>query len=154
MRGLYAVVVAVALLLSATSTVRADAVASPGKFTAAISVSLPDLNTGTPVSVQLLKGKRKRLLVINGVVALAPPGPLVTCAAYVSVNGVSAEPSNGGYPLADLTSYLSAQWWFDLDAAEQANPGQFINTPLNVAVIPQCGSQPGSVSITALMVKK
>ena len=56
-----------------------------------------------------------------------------------TVNGVEMEPGspNPNFVLQGCGSIpctLTGTWWLDLDAAELANPGVFINQPLTVTL--------------------
>jgi hypothetical protein len=51
---------------------------------------------------------------------------------------------------------LSGTWWLDLDAAELANPGMFVNMPLVVILSPGSTNAGifGTATLTATMQKK
>ena len=142
---------------------RADATSSPGKNAAAASaVNLSVTNVSSPITVQLTKGRTKRLLVVHGVISgyASTPGTMLSLA--VQVNGVDSEPNDHNY--AQIVQdgchgfcTISGTWWLDLDAMELAHPGQFINVPLDVSLRAQTwlGNLDGAkVSVTATLVKK
>jgi len=99
----------------------------------------------------LKKGKPKRVVVVEAMMktGVASPGFPVTLNMFPDVNGVLMEPdASGGVggpgPLEDCGGFginppafsctLTGTWWLDLDAAEAANPGVFINQPLAVTL--------------------
>jgi len=52
-------------------------------------------------------------------------------------------------------------WWLDIDAAETANPGVFVNQPLTITLLggdltngTLVGVQPMDISLSAIVVKK
>jgi hypothetical protein len=143
---------------------RAEATSTPGKNTAAASANVWDVNNlGQPIPVQLVKGKRGRLLLVNGVLSAYTPTPGVTIAMNATVNGVHLEPNN--YQTDSQVFQegcngfctITGTWWLDLDALEQANPGQFVNVPLDVTLAARAfyGTLTfGKASVTATLVKK
>lgn len=152
--------VLVSLLALAPNMARADASSTPGKFAAAVSQSEVDLLQGGTVSGQLEKGKKKRILKITG--RTDPEGMHGYLRSYITVNGIAVEPleglygdqaatyCTGGYPCL-----INATWWLDLDAAEAAHPGMFINVPLNVVMTAYASVLvQGRMSLMAELIKK
>lgn len=74
----------------------------------------------------------------------------------VKVNGISAQPPFLAHSCSGVLCTVSGTFWPDLDAAETANPGMFINVPLNIDldVIDTVPGTTGTASVTATMVKK
>jgi hypothetical protein len=143
------------LLLSAPQMARADGSSTPGKNSAAATVSELDLSTPQTVSVQISKGQKKRLLKVEGSLVTGPT-PIVL-AVFARANGVAMEPGltsqkcdSGG----DCSVNLIA--WLDLDAAEAANPGLFIKVPITVEFVINFVTVglPGKATVVATMVKK
>ena len=143
---------------------RADAVWSPGKATAVRSaVGLVVDNGPVPTTVQLVKGKRRYVLVVTGVLSgnSATPGTLIGLGA--TVNGANFEPidGNGSRIFQQCVvgfCTISGTWFVDLDAMEVAHPGMFVNMPLSVSLWPQAigggALTQGKVTLTATMMKK
>jgi hypothetical protein len=143
---------------------RADAVWSPGKVTAVRSaVGLAVDNGPVPTTVQLVKGKRRYVLVVTGVLSgySATPGTFIGLGA--TVNGVDFEPIDGNssriyQQCAVGFCTISGTWFVDLDAMETAHPGMFVNMPLSVSLWPQAvgggALTQGKVTLTATMMKK
>jgi hypothetical protein len=161
-----AVVVSLAVLgLASLAPVpaRADAVSSPGKVTAVRSAAGFFVDT-TPVktTVQLVKGKRRNLLIVNGVLSGSSTVAGTFIGLGVTVNGIHLEPNDA----TDSRIFqrcevgfctVSGTWWVDLDAVETAHPGMFVNMPLSVELQSQAFVSlflQAKVSITATMVKK
>jgi len=120
---------------------------SPGKNSVHVSannLALPEafievvFLTGT-----LERGKRNRVLTVNAWFGSLAPGE--NAHIRPRVNGVSFEPTDdighgSGVAVncpstATFTCTASGSWWIDLDAAEAANPGQFIGQPLVVELL-------------------
>lgn len=76
--------------------VLADASSSPGKFMAAASQSGLALNTYPSVSVQIVKGKKKRILEVACLAATNFSSGIMS--ASVFVNGIAAEPGEFTIP--------------------------------------------------------
>lgn len=155
--NLISTLILAALLALAPLHALADAISSPGKTTAAVSQS-GVLNTAPTLSVQIVKGKKKRLLIVTGTVStFASAG---TISAEVVVNGISLEPIEGGTNVvaqrcAGAACSLEGTWWLDVDAAESANPGMFYNVPLDVVMTANASTATtGRASLTATLVKK
>jgi len=164
-----AVVASLALLgLVALAPVpaRADAVSSPGKVTAVRSaVGLNVDNSPLPTTVQLVKGKRRYLLVVSGVLSGYAPTPGTFIGLGATVNGFDFEPFDGNMSrifqqcAGDATGgfcTVSGTWFVDLDAMEATHPGTFVNVPLSVSLHSQSigGVLNGKLTLTAMLVKK
>ncbi len=140
---------------------QADVGSSPGKTTAARSASGLDLSGWPSVNAQLYKGKRGTMLVVHGVVAAHAQGAILV--AGVKANGIAMEPTDFA---GDSSIYstdcqgvcsVSGTWWLDLDLAEQAHPGMFVNVPINVTLLGQTmvtGTQFYKMSVMATLTKK
>jgi hypothetical protein len=153
-------------LLSGTSAV-ADSTTSPGKSAAYSSVNGVTLSTGFPVmtSVTIEKGKKKRVLEVT-IMALNNDSTAGSLGVRPVVNGqLMMEPLAGGSTSKAVSttcnpSYINCtvvgDWWLDLDQAEAAFPGLFINAPLTIdaTVGTGVGTPIGSVSLQARLVKK
>ena len=153
------------LCLAAQGEALADATSSPGKFAAYTSLSgvaIPTLLPATPsASVQILKGKKKRVLEVD-VTVVDPSSTTEVIGVQAKVNGLAIlEPTtflqvehrcDGAY--IDCTGH--ALFWLDIDTAEATNPGVFVNQPINVDVYLAAGVTPstGNVSVRARLVKK
>ena len=148
MRIRMAIVVALIAFIAATS--HADELLSPGKSAAAARLESAQLNTGPLIQLQLLKGKRKRLLMLSATVATSISGFVFV---EWGVNGVGAPGDLGQACNGSCT--VSGTRWLDLDALELANPGLFIGVPLNVEVeVSASNAANADVSVTATLVKK
>jgi len=128
-----------AFLVSTPVRVQADASSSPGKFAAAATLTNVDLTTDPdPVSatIQLAKGKAKRLLIVNVTAATDTYDGRITIAPPMA-NGINLEPQSSfaGVDCRDIDHCSAAgTWWMDLDVAEAANPGSVVGVPLTVVV--------------------
>jgi hypothetical protein len=81
----------------------------------------------------------------------------------LKANGIDMEPTDG---LGDSRIVqtgcqgfcsLSGTWWLDLDLAEQAHPGMFVNAPIDVTLTGQslyATTQTYKMSVTATLTKK
>ena len=126
---------------------------SPGKSSAYESFSGPLPTTGSPgvlVTATIVKGKKKR--VVEALATISIPGPSTSVglnlSARLEVNGVAMEtpgsaPDPGGHHVQTcyddgvnpvLGCTLTIAGWLDLDAAELANPGVFVNQQLDVTL--------------------
>src|SRR5262245_33107795 len=139
----------------------ADVGSSPARTTAARSATGLDLSGWRTINVQLYKGKRKTMLVVHGVVAATAQGAFLV--ASVKANGVAMEPTDfAGEPRLVSSECkgecsVSGTWWLDLDLAEQAHPGMFINVPINVTLLGQTvvtTTQIYKMSVMATLMKK
>src|SRR5262249_43510604 len=117
----------------------ADVASSPAKTTAARSADGLDLGGAPSINVQLYKGKPRTMLVVNGgVAATGFVGGGMTIG--VKTNGIAMEPTD----IADDSRILqtgcqgfctlTGTWWLDLDLAEKAHPGMFVNVPIDVTL--------------------
>jgi hypothetical protein len=128
-------------LASAAST-------SPGK-TSAFESSSGVMTTFSPKPAAIIaKGKRKTVLAIeasysDGASYPTAPGIRVL-GMIVTVNGIQAQPNPfsayqyltdcGFYDTPTIACSVTGTFWFDIDAAELANPGMFVGQPLNVVL--------------------
>ena len=151
---------AVVVLFAASAASAADSCPAPcakvpsnSRYVSAPAIALPPF-PGVPLAgmvATLKKGKPKRVVVVEATMTkgVATPGAPVTLSMFPDVNGVLMEPdASGGVsgpgPLEDCGGFginppafsctLTGTWWLDLDAAEAANPGVFINQPLVVTL--------------------
>jgi len=144
---------------------------SPGKrvaFETAKGISLP----GGPLPVLtavIEKGKKKHVITVDAMVRLdLPPGP-ATLSLGATVNGLEMNPTGttGTWHSAvqecatvGMGCTVTATLIMDLDAAELASPGSFINQPLTITLragdpAPGGGQgQPVDVSMIVRMEKK
>jgi len=140
----------------------ADVASSPARTTAARSAVGLDLSGWPSINVQLYKGKRRTMLVVHGGVAVttAPGGAWLIVS--VKANGIAMEPTDSlgdskiQTPCQPACS-LSGTWWLDLDLAEVAHPGMFINVPIDVTLQGQTvltTTQTYKMSLMATLVKK
>jgi hypothetical protein len=155
----------VALLVGSSAS--ADSTTSPGKAAAYSSVNDVALSTTFPVvtSVTLEKGKKKRVLEVT-IMALNGDSTAGSLGVRPIVNGqLLMEPLAGGSSAHAISTtcnptYINCtivgDWWLDLDQAEAAFPGMFINVPLTIdaTVGTGVGTPTGSVSLQARLVKK
>ena len=169
---------ALALSFAWTLALAADgASTSPGTnslFVSAYDLTLPaSVGTATLLSGQIKKGKRRTVIAFEMTAGLFghPTLPL-----YVEI-----WPAVNGYTCADLnltncnlgpvtfaraycpptsslfTCNVTGTAWFDLDAAELAHPGAFVNQPLTIELRGHENTGIGTVvkaSLTARVVKK
>jgi hypothetical protein len=139
----------------------ADVGSSPARTTAARSAIGLDLSGYRSINAQLEKGKRRTMLVVHGVVSASAQGAILV--AGVKANGIAMEPTDfAGEPTIYSTACqgvcsVSGTWWLDLDLAEQAHPGMFVNVPINVTLLGQtmiAGTQFYKMSVMATLMKK
>lgn len=166
MKKILTVVCAIGLaLIGRGAPARADLSTSPGKSAAyaalsGVSLTTSDLNV---LSVQIEKGKKKRVLevAITAIVQGATSDGNVVGVRPL-VNGLAIlEPGSGHqFMHACSSSYINCttvgRFWLDLDAAEAANPGLFINQPLNIDAYALLGTGTANVriSLEAQLIKK
>ena len=115
-------------------------------------------------SVTILKGKRKRVLQVTIIAEVDPIG--LAFGVRPIVNGLMImEPLRFGATAAAVTTScvptapnctVSGKWWLDLEQAEAAFPGMFINQPLIVdaTIATGSGTPVGSISLQARLLKK
>ena len=138
----------------------ADVASSPAKTTAARSAVGIDLANAQTINVQLYKGKRRTMLVVHGSVS-AYHQPSGFIRAAVTANGIQMEPTDfAGSSMiqgpCEFDCTLSGTWWLDLDLAEKAHPGMFVNVPISVKLQSDAiGSTLSyTMSVTATLMKK
>lgn len=117
---------------------------SPGKFSAFessgfepygdIPVAVTSLLTAT-----IAKGKKKYVLAVEATLSGGSSPVANSLMLRANANGVEMEPHSPGgnevtHTCASALCTLTATWWLDLDAAEAAHPGVFINMPLSVTL--------------------
>jgi hypothetical protein len=163
MRSLLGTASLVACLLTAPFA-WADGNTSPGKNGVWASASGVAVSSSSAVvlSAQIEKGKKKRVLEIEGTVVIDPVPADTGLGIRVTVNGLPAKPVGSFYQVEHLCTAtfvncaLTGTWHVDLDAAELASPGVFINLPLSIdlTALVGAGSTTGSATIRARMVKK
>ena len=152
-----ALALAPALAFGAAST-------SPGKNAVAVSAQNVTLTTqfyAPLVTGVIQKGKARSLLVVEGKMTLF--GTANTADIVPRVNGVVLEPGPawGDLKFSGASSItISGSWFLDVDAAEAANPGQFVGKALTVELLGENDSgnviapAAGQVSLVARLVKK
>ena len=112
----------------------------PGKKSAFESSDLGDIPaTVSPLlTATIVKGKKKNVLVVEAMLSTGASPSSSYLYLRTDVNGYEIEPLSGGSSqvLTDCNGpcTLTAAWWLDLDAAEAAHPGVFINQPLTVTL--------------------
>ena len=140
-----------------------DATTSPGKN--AVHVSQPGVLVGTSfaqlASGTIQKGKRRRILELD--LTLIDSGSIAgSIGVGPVINGLALvmEPSTTHLQLSDCPGTVNrctatGLFWLDLDAAEAAHPGVFINQPL-VIELWGFADMPftGMASLRARLVKK
>jgi hypothetical protein len=140
---------ALGLVLSLTgSGVAATYSTSPGK-NAAFEASTADPLTvyGPKLTATIVKGKRGTVLAIDAAYTDGPYGPIGGVRVIglgVTVNGVAVQPNPataeqyvadcGSNDTPPAVCNLAGTFWFDIDAAELANPGTFVGQPLTVVM--------------------
>lgn len=133
---------AAALVVPASSG-RADGTVS-GKNSAAAAITeqtpLPNWPTDplndTLLTAMIARGKSRRMLIIQA--TLQYNGTDASVYGMVpTVNGHGVEPFSRSvaYCTNSLCDSTAGSWWLDLDAAEAANPGEFVGQPLLVRLI-------------------
>jgi len=91
------------------------------------------------LTATIVKGKKKNVLVVEAMLSTGASSSSSYLYLRTDVNGYEIEPLSGGSSevLTDCNGTpctLTAAWWLDLDAAEAAHPGVFINQPLTVTL--------------------
>jgi hypothetical protein len=113
----------------------------------------------TPLTGTLAKGKSKTLLRIDASFSGTTPVPTLA-SLLVYVNGVLLQDgiAFGAYADQCLPTIctLTGTFWLDIDAAEAANPGLFMNQPLVISLDGGNGqaAQSYSTSLSAQLLKK
>jgi len=126
---------------SIATTVRADMSTSPGRnsvHVSTIGVAVPFHSDTLLLTGTIEKGKRGRVVTLQAMLSSIAPGEDANMRPVI--NGVSFETTddigNGSSAGTDCAASgvfacsLNGSWWIDLDAAEAANPGEFIGKPL------------------------
>src|SRR5262245_25239871 len=97
---------------------------------------------GPPVTVATLaieKGKKKRVLEVDATI-VETSNVATGIGLIVEVNGVAMEPTGATYQVIEgcsaslINCTVQGTYWLDLDQAEAANPGVFINQPLVITL--------------------
>jgi hypothetical protein len=146
MRIILAIGVIVSITAISVGSARADSTTSPGKENFHVSTSAVAVPTGTAavlLSGVITSGKKGRALIVEAFVGSLAPGE--NGSFLPRVNGVFLEPTddfgNGNSMGINCPSTATfgctggAHWWLDLDAAEAAHPGTFLNQPLNIDLL-------------------
>lgn len=132
----------------ATTAAAVDYSTSPGK-NSAFEASTGNVltNYASKLTATIAKGKKKTVLAIDAGYTDGPYSPIYGVRALgigVTVNGVAVQPNPaateqhvidcglGDTPPA--TCSVVGTFWFDIDAAELANPGVFVGQPLTVVL--------------------
>lgn len=156
----------IATLTVASGTAQAAASATPGKNSAYATVSGLSFSTPAiqPVSVEILKGKKKTVLEIDLTVsAFLSTGDLLEVGVLVNNSlALPLEPETGYYTIEKCPSFstictVNAHYWLDLDAAELAAPGTIIGQPLTVRatmLATPATANDGTATLRARLVKK
>jgi hypothetical protein len=137
---------AIVLAGSITASAQTQKTTSPGRngFHASINaVAVPASTEATLLSGVITRGRAGRVLVVEAFVGSVAPGE--NGAFRPRVNGVFLEPTddlgNGNAMSINCPTTATfgctgnGHWWLDLDAAEAANPGDFLNVPLTVDLL-------------------
>lgn len=143
----FALVTALGIVLSLTTTgLAATYSTSPGK-NSAFEASTGEALTvyGSKLTATIAKGKKKTVLAIEAGFTDGPYSPIYGVRVLgigVAVNGVPVQPNPAAAEqnvidcgLTDTppaTCGVVGTFWFDIDAAELANPGMFVGQPLTV----------------------
>lgn len=121
-----------------------------GKSSAASAQSFTDVNQAV-ISLQLDKGKRRRIVFVHGTLSTNVTG---TIALNAEIQGVALKPTFVSQTCSGPCS-VSATWALDLDEGEAAHPGYFMNLQLFVEVTAFSDPPaPGEISFSTTMVKK
>jgi hypothetical protein len=169
-----ATLLALALSVSTTGVASADSV-SPGKNAAFVSATgVLTTYTTQPVAT-IAKGRRNTVLAIEASysdgASYPTPAGMRVLGMQVYVNGVGVQPNPfGTYEFLTDCGFVDTDsnacsvtgtWWLDIDAAELANPGQFVGQPLTVSLMagdlaagPLVGIVPMDTSLTVRVTKK
>lgn len=124
---------------------------SPGRkvaFETKTAVPLPGPAPGAVLTAQILKGKKKHVISVDAMVtsSMYLPGAPWLLSASVDVNGIQMDPTlafPGIGAVQDCSLFavgvafgctLTSTFLMDLDAAELANPGVFVNMPLTITL--------------------
>jgi hypothetical protein len=145
----FAAATALGLVLSfANSGAAATYSTSPGKNAAfEASTAVPLTVYGSKLTATIEKGKKRTVLAIEAGYTDGPYGPIGGVRAIaigVTVNGIAVQPNpaSAEQHVADCgltdtppaTCTVVGTFWFDMDAAELANPGVFVGQPLTVVL--------------------
>src|SRR6266849_4296890 len=154
---------------------------SPGKSSAFESMTTVLLvpSPSPLLMATIVKSKKKTVLKVEAMYTDGPysPTPPTTrvLGLVVTVNGVLMNPSTAGAAAFGEGTVIdcgfsnpppavcaaSGTWWLDIDAAEAANPGLFVNQPLMITLTggdltggALVGVQNMDVALSAIVVKK
>jgi len=131
--------IAVSLCIGLSATTVLATGSAGGKNMGAASVSSMVLPASAPlVSASITGGKRKRILVAEGLITSTsnPPGGILT--ANVDVNGIAMEPQPTGLSIVQDCGFatgttpfcnFSTSWWLDLDLYPQLHGNREIPRP-------------------------
>jgi hypothetical protein len=132
----------------ATAAAAVNYSTSPGK-NSAFEASTGDVLTpyAPKLTASIEKGKKRTVLAIEAAYTDGPYSPIYGVRALglgVTVNGVAVQPNPAAAEqhvidcgLTDTppaTCGVVGTFWFDIDAAELANPGVFVGQPLSVVM--------------------
>ncbi len=131
---------------------------SPGKSSAYESSNGNVLSTSdaTLLTATIAMGRSKSVVEVTATVhydvGVVTTEPTLT----VTVNGVTAQPTTGGFytninQRCSAACTVSGNWWLDLDAAEAANPGMFVGKTLSVHLIGREGLGGGGETYMATL---
>jgi hypothetical protein len=155
-----------ALILLSVSRALGDASTAPGKasvFASKASVAASNSGFGSVLTASITKGKKKQVLMVDAYLSDRSNVTGADNCVRVLVNGIDVLEPQTGIGSAQACEkcdtvfdcHIAGQFWLDLDAAETAHPGMFINQPLSLDL--QAFSDAGDavdVSLRAVMVKK
>jgi hypothetical protein len=129
------------------------------------SFSIPNNPASAPTFTVTIQKAQKKSLILLQVSLVAHANADATFVLVGRANGIDMEPMGAiphhcATPTGDCT--ISANWWLDVEAADAAHPGLFVNQPVSISVLAAIDpptSAPGAdgignISITAQAVKR
>jgi hypothetical protein len=129
-----------ALVLCPLAVHAAALTTSPGKTSVSVSDSgtLDMAGNIVPLSAQITKGAKKRILQITATLSVTDDAALPAIFVVPTVNTYivtsTTQFSTTCDPAGGNSCLVTAIFWLDLDAAEAAYPGVFVGQPLNISL--------------------
>jgi hypothetical protein len=148
-RRIVAAATAVGLALSLTGSAGAATYStSPGKNSAFEASTADPLTVySSKLTATIVKGKKGTVLAMEAGYTDGPYGPIGGVRAIaigVTVNGIAVQPNPAAVEQHTVDCGMTdtppaictvvGTFWFDIDAAELANPGMFVGQPLTVVL--------------------
>jgi hypothetical protein len=109
----------------------------------------------TVLAGTIAKGKKKTVLRVDASFRGTSVSTGNDCSVNMTVNGIGMNGAGGYYNTPAPCISVTGSFWLDIDAAEAANPGMFINQPLTITL--DCRADvntPYAATFSAQVIKK